>query len=225
MGRFGSEHGWQLEAHRRDLTLRWQGAPFGVGDRRRADMVLTGSYRGREVTAFDYSFRTRSASGQGEASTVTHRFAVCTTAVPVALAQVEVLPTNALARLAYALGAPRVQLESEDFNRRFAVRSPDPATAVAVLHPRTMELLLGRIGTRAVGDVSWRITGTDIVCWASGRAEPEQVLARLDLLADVVSGVPSFLWRDAINGVEPSAVDALRTHPGAAPDHSGDARR
>ena len=44
-----------------------------------------------------------------------------------------------------------VQLESEDFNRRFRVKSHDPAFASAVLNPRVMESLM------TMPEVDWRI--------------------------------------------------------------------
>lgn len=209
---FVAGQGWQLEPSRPDLARCWDGAPFGAGERRRADDVLTGSHHGRSIVAFEYSYVTRSTDGQGHTTTTNHRYTVCVVAMPAALPTIEASPTTFLSRLGFALGASRVEFESGDFNRRFAVRSHEPRTASAVLHPRSLQLMLDRMGPGPVGDISWRISGEEMICWAEGRLRPAQVLARLDLLSDLLGAVPSFVWQDAIAGARPSVI----TSPGRA---------
>jgi hypothetical protein len=88
------------------------------------------------------------------------------------------------------LGLSDVELESEDFNRRFRVHASDPKFASDVLTPRTMQALL------AQDCVSWRIRGTDILGWYGGKMEPAGVQAAVATLQTVVDGIPSFVWHD-----------------------------
>lgn len=187
--------GWAYAARDDAWARRWPGAPFGVGDARQVRNVVTGVWRGREVVAFDYSYQTSTTDGQGHRTTTLHRFGVCALALPAPLPRLQVTPERALTRIGRALGVPGIELESEEFNRSFRITCPDPRFASDVLHPRTMELLL------AEGDVAWRVEGSELLCWDAGQQRPAQVLERLDLLAAIADGVPSFVWRD--RGVAP----------------------
>ena len=171
--------------------------PVGKGGfDRRASNVLSGKYRDRDMVAFDYTYKTRSADGNGGTGTQTHRYVVCALALPTWLPYLEVGPENVLEKLGNALGFRDIELESEEFNRRFRVNANDPKFAYDVLPARTLQHLL------ALPAHHWRIEGNSIVCWGSGRLEPVDLLARLNTLAIVVDGIPDFVWRD--NGIAPT---------------------
>ena len=142
------------------------------------------------MVAFDYSYETHSYGSDGSRDTTTHRYAVTALAMPGYLPALSVTPHGTLGRIGEALGAADIDLESEAFNRRFRVTSPDRKLASDVLSPRTMELLLAR------SPLHWRITGTDIICWETGAQTPLQILERCSTLAAVVCGIPPFVWQD-----------------------------
>lgn len=195
---FALSKGWLYAASDARLVDAWTGPPFGEGDHRKAVNVLTGTASGMPLTAFDYSYQTHSTDSRGHRSTTTHRYAVCALRLPAYLPPLSVTHDNVFLRIGEALGlADDVQLESEDFNRRFRVQARDRKFATDVLSPRTMELLLARRPLR------WRITGADIVCWDDGELSPTGILEVSSTLAAVVAGIPSFVWRDA--GLQPGA--------------------
>jgi hypothetical protein len=200
---------WQQEQKRRELLLtwatnsgftyvveddgwceRWQGSPFGEGDHRKAANVVTGTVADRPFVAFDYSYQTHSSDGKGGRSTTTHRYVVASVQLPAYLPQLQVTPENVLTRLGNAFGLDDIELESEDFNRRFRVQAGDRKFACDVLTPRTMQLLMSRPA------LSWRIDGTDIVAWQDGRLSPGVALRTTSQLRDVIDGIPSFVWHD-----------------------------
>jgi hypothetical protein len=183
--------GWQWTARDDSWTERFGGDPFGRGDDRKATNVLTGTYEGLPVVAFDYSYETHSTDSKGHRSTTVHRYGVCALRLPSWLPTLELTPETLLSRVAGALGLGDVELESEDFNRSFRVSASDPKFAYDVLHPRTMELLLAR--PRA----SLRLAGTDAVCWDDGQHSVEELDVRLGTLHALVSGIPSFVWNDS----------------------------
>jgi hypothetical protein len=205
---FALAKGWRYVAEDDSLAVRWSDTPFGQGDRRRARNVLMGLERGRPMVAFDYSYETESTDSQGRRSRTTHRYSVVAVALPVPLPRLQVTPEGVLRRAAEAIGiGAGVELESEDFNRRFTVTARNPKFASDVLTPRTMEALL------AAPPTAWRIEGSDMLSWDSGTLTPVDVLARLSTMLRVVEGIPSFVWKD--NGFDPAPPPAAAPAPPA----------
>lgn len=184
-------NGWQFHPHDPfDLPRRWPGTPFDAGYDRRAQNVVTGEHNGHPLVAFDYSYKEDSRDSDGDRRTRTYCFAVVALGMPCALPEVHVAPEGVLSRLGKVLGMQDIELESEDFNRRFRVRSPKPKLATDVLTPRTMETML------AAGAISFRTVGSDIVGYESGQLQPVELLRHAHVLSAVIAGVPSFVWRD-----------------------------
>jgi hypothetical protein len=182
---------WQFAPADDNWCVRWQGAPFGEGDHRRARNVIEGvSTHGTPFAAFDYSYQTHSTDGEGHRSTTTHRYSVCSLRLPAYLPRLQVTTENLFTRLGNALGATDIELESEDFNRAFRVHCDDAKFASDVLSARTMQLLLSR------PHLCWRVEGLDIVCWYDGEQSPSSVIAAVATLGDVVAGIPQFVWHD-----------------------------
>ena len=192
MIQFALMRGWQYAGEDPGLVGLFTGDPFGEGDDREARNVLTGQESGRPFTAFDYSYETRSTDSKGHTSTTTHRFGICAVPLPVPLGTVEVAPENVLTRMAGAVGVlSDIDLESEDFNRRFRVRAGDRKLACDVLTPRTMEYLLSG------APEAWRMEGGHVVSWHPGRLDAAEVVRTCAVLDRVLDGIPSFVWRDA----------------------------
>jgi hypothetical protein len=183
--------GWQYSATDPfGLPDRWQGAPFHTGYDRRAGNVVTGEVGGHPMIAFDYEYKEDSTDSKGHSTTSTYHYAVCALGLPCVLPELEVSPEGVLSRIGQALGFDDIELESEDFNRRFRVRCPDRKLATDVLTPRTMQWLLN------AGKISFRFAGTDVVSAHSGALQPADLLNRTAVLAGVVDGVPAFVWKD-----------------------------
>lgn len=187
---FARSQGWSWVARDESWTGRFDGDPFDDGDNKEAANVLQGQFRGRPMVAFDYSYETHSTDSKGNRQTTTHRYAFCSLALPSPVPQVELVPESVFGRLGTALGMQDIEFESEDFNRRYRVRSDNPKFAYDVLPTRTMEALLGRTALHL------RLRGVDAVCWEDGRHSPTELLARLDALDAVIDGIPGFVWND-----------------------------
>ena len=190
LAQWAAANKWTLYDEDDQWCSRWQGNPFGEGDHRRARNVLTGTWKGKPFVSFDYSYETHSSNGKGGTTTQTHRYAVTAVTLPAYLPRLQVTPETLLTRFGNAVGLADIELESEDFNRAFRVHANDPKFASDVLTARTMQLLLSR------PHLSWRIEGTDILCWQAGEQEPVAVNAAVATMLDVVAGIPSFVWHD-----------------------------
>lgn len=192
---YAVNRGWRYAAEDPMLADSIAGTPFGKGDRRRARNVLRGEESGHPFTAFDYSYETHSTDSKGNRTTQTHRYGVVVVPLPSALGTVEVAPEGMFSRAAGAVGlVSDIELESEEFNRRFRVRASDRKLASDLLSPRTMQFLV------SVQPEAWRVQGRQILSWHDGRLDPAEVVRTCAVLRRVVDGIPSFVWKDADPG-------------------------
>jgi hypothetical protein len=187
---FAASQGWRWVPRDDSWSSRFQGTPFGEGDSRHAANILDGTFRDRAMVAFDYSYETHSTDSKGNTTTTTHRFAICALALPAALPSFELVPEGFLGRVGTMLGMQDIELESEDFNRRFRVRCDEPKLAYDLLPARTMQALLARPALHV------RLHGADALCWEDGSHSPSELLARLDTLSTLLDGVPDYVWSD-----------------------------
>lgn len=184
-------NGWQFSV--RDpfgMAHRWQGTPFNAGYDRRAQNVVTGEVKGRPMIAFDYSYKTDSTDSQGRRTTTTHNFAIYALGMPCALPELHLGPEGVFARIGKVMGMQDIELESEEFNRRYRVRCPNPKLATDVLTPRTMEMLIH------APKMKFRFVGSDVVCYEGGCISAAEIINRTTVLANVLDGVPAFVWKD-----------------------------
>jgi hypothetical protein len=116
--------------------------------------------------------------------------------LPKALPHVEVRSKELTADT--SLESSSIELESEEFNRRFWVHAEDAAFASAVVTPRLMEDLL------AGPPICWRIWESDLVAWWPGQLTPDRVLPALEVLHTVEDRIPGFVWHQ-YGKTEPAA--------------------
>ena len=190
--------GWTYEESDQSLVNLSRDQPFGVGSSRTAKEVLRGTFESRAAVSFTYSWTTGSGKNRS-----THTAHVVALALPTYLPTVEVTPEGLGAKLVKMLGARDLQFESEAFNQAFRVAASDPRVGHAILHPRLMERLLRGDALGA----SWRIDGTWILSWESGRTDLDRLAARLGLLSAVVRGIPRHVWLD--HGYDPAPAPTL----------------
>lgn len=186
---FVRARGWSW-AERDDVWVdAFEGEPFGVGSSRRAEDVIVGTYGGRDLVAFDYSYRTHLTDANGQHRTQVHRWSVTSLRLPATLPLVEVEAAGWARLLPRVLGRG-VEFESEQFNGRYRVRTDDPRLAYDLLPARTLRLLLDR------PDVSLRLLGGCALTWEPGRLDPDGLLARLETVTALLDAVPPWVWTD-----------------------------
>lgn len=174
------EHGWSADRLRPPHDL-----PLGRGARRTRS-GLTGSWAGRAVRAYEVTV-SRATGAEPYVAT----WAVLEVGLPAALPDLDLVPLDPVTRAAGRLLPPGLEIESDDFARRYRVTTADPFVATAVLTPRTVQALLDGTPVRV------RVRGDRALCWAPGRLEPDGLRDRLAAVTALLDGTPGFVWAAA----------------------------
>lgn len=166
-------------------------ALFSKGDGRGCENVLSGSWRGAQVKAFDYWYYEKSTDSRGGSSRTYHRFSCALFPISAGCPHLTLQRENLLTRLADAVGFHDIEFESEEFNRAFQVKSSDRKFAYALIDARMMQWLIA-----GGGDCAYELAGPSVLC-ATRRLRPaaiEWLLGRAHDFADHVPSVVASLY-------------------------------
>jgi hypothetical protein len=148
--------------------------------------VMFGSWQGHELHVFEYWYARSSNPSLNDFE----RFSCVVMPLPGWWPDLVIVPETLASRALDHLTMGEVNLESEAFNRSFAVRSSDPRFASALLDARMMAWLLERSA-----EWGFEVAGGEVLCYRS-RVQPwelRQVLETasgfLDQVPEVVSGL------------------------------------
>jgi hypothetical protein len=164
--------------------------PFGIGHSHRANDVLSGTLDRVPVLGFTYIYKVTRSNGKST-STTTYRWQICAVWLPSALPWMTIQDEGIFGgAVAGALGFRDVQLESDDFNRRFRYKAADERYASALMPPRMMELMLqGQTGVT-------RIHGRILYNAVEQRPLPDDIAASWDFLVRCAALIPSWVLKD-----------------------------
>jgi hypothetical protein len=115
---------------------------FSKGDGRKADLVCAGVHNGMPLKLFDYVYWEDSTDGQGHHSRTYSRFTCAILQIPAACPGLCLTHEDLLTRLGSHVGFHDVELEYDDFNRRFRVKCDDQKFAFTLLDGEMMQWLL-----------------------------------------------------------------------------------
>jgi hypothetical protein len=91
-----------------------------------------------------------------------------------------------------AVGRKDLQLESEEFNKRFRIECDDNKFAYDGLHPRTMQWMLG---DQRFEDQPFRFERNNLLCFRRGKLQAGHIDGDANFLCDIVERVPEFVWK------------------------------
>ena len=121
-----------------NLPVRYEAMKLcGQGHGRAASNVIAGPVGDGEVNYFDYSYTV----GSGKDSH-TYSLSACAFRVPCMFKRLLVRPENLFDKAAALIGFEDIDLDLDEFNRKFYVSSEDKKFAYDVLNQRAMEFLL-----------------------------------------------------------------------------------
>jgi hypothetical protein len=112
------------------------------GSNRYAYNIISGTFQGHEVIAFEYHYETKSHSSKGGTRTQHHHISACLLLLPGIFPELTIAKEGFFSKIAQAFGYDDIDFESAEFSRAFCVRSPDKRFAYDVCNTGMMEYLL-----------------------------------------------------------------------------------
>ena len=197
---WASQHGMSYSARNDALSLNWPEPPFGYAARTCFN-VVNGRYRGRHTTMFDLGDRSSSSTTSRlvfadntdlQKQVRGHVAAVTAMDLPFFIeSDLTLRPLKGISRLwAHDSGQTFIELENEDFNRRYDVICTDRDLAYAFFTPRTIEVLLTQ------PPVEIRVRGVQVLLLDDKPMRPDRMNRWLATLSAVVENVSPFVWTD-----------------------------
>jgi len=167
------------------------GLPFALlsrGEGRGVENVMWGTWQEMAIKEFDYWYYTESTDSKGHTTRSYSHFSCVVTQIPAGCAPLTVTHEGFFSRLADHLGFHDIELESEEFNKRFQVKCQDKKFATDMLDARMMQWLLGLDGGR-----SFELNGPYVMCY-SKRLRPLEVTPLLGTLKGFQGHIPRVVW-------------------------------
>ncbi len=114
------------------------------GSNRYAYNVVSGDWKGYDLTAFDYHYETHSTDSKGRRQTHHHHFSAVIMRTPYLMKPLLIRPEGFFDKVKDFFGFDDIDFESAEFSRKFFVKCQDRKFAYDVLHNRTIQFLLDR---------------------------------------------------------------------------------
>lgn len=199
MAAWAAQHGLGF-SEARDYFIESRHADFAElrrGDGGRyAYNVISGTFRGRPLLAFDYHYETHSTDSKGHRSTHHHHFTAAILECEVPLKPLTIRPEGLFDKLGSLFGFEDINFESAEFSRKYKVTSPDRKWAYDVLHARAIEFLLGRPLLSLQLGAGQRILQAGARTW-----KPAEIEEAAHFLSDFLDLLPEYVKRQHHGGV------------------------
>ena len=117
---------------------------FSMGEGRGAENVLTGKWKEMDVIAADYWYYTTSTDSKGNRTRSYSYFTVVVVPIVGFFPKVSIGSENLFTRLADHIGLEDINFESEEFNRRYNIKSKHREFAFQLIDARMIEWFLGQ---------------------------------------------------------------------------------
>ncbi len=164
--------------------------PFGLfrkGDGRGVENVMWGTWQGMALQEFDYWYYEQSSNGKTTSRTY-YRFSCVVCPIEASCSHLTIDHENLLTRIADHLSFRDIQFESEDFNRKYNVRSPDPKFANDFIDARMIRFLLKH------GDgYTFEVAGGGILV-AHRRMQPTELVPLVGTAEEFLDNVPKVVY-------------------------------
>jgi len=157
---------------------------ISCGHDREASNVIVGRVDNRDFKAFDCSYKT--SSGKSEA---VHRLSAIVLDTDVAFPGLLIRLESVFDRLAGAIGFDDIDFESDEFSRRFYVKSDDKKFAYDVIHEKMMEFLMA--------DPRWGVQMLlrSVMVYTGSTFTVEEFSAGIEFLREFMGLLPDYLWQ------------------------------
>jgi len=177
--RYYADDPWDLPSRYNHFGL------FQSGHSKRASNVLTGELDGRSVAAFDYRYTTGSGKNQ-----TTHHYQGAVLEMPILAPRLRMRKESVLDRVASWVGYDDIDFESDEFSRRYHVKSADRRFAYDILHAQLIDFFL-RCGTAP----SMEMQGPLVLVYDGGRGNVANVQRLLTIGQEIIRSIPDYVLK------------------------------
>ena len=162
---------------------------FRKGDDRGAENVMWRPGEGiPRARAFDYWYDVERRDEYGNVRRTRYWHSCAVALVGGSWPLITIEPETVVDRIGHHVGLPDIELESEEFNRTFAVHCEDRRFATTLLDPRMMAVLL-----RTGGAVTLQLRGRWLLVHVD-RAASKVLPGLLKVAEDFVAAIPKVVW-------------------------------
>jgi hypothetical protein len=158
------------------------------GSNQYAFNILSGTYQGHDLKAFDFHYETHSTDSKGNRRTHHHYFSFFILNLPLTFPELTIAREGVFSKIAQAVGYDDIDFESAEFSRRFCVRSKDKKFAYDVCNAQMIEYLLTN------PDLTIEVDGYALALAFDSRLSVEKVSRNLDRLIEVRQRLPTYLF-------------------------------
>ncbi len=159
---------------------------FQRGSSRKIHPMMLGQDKaGTNWYLMDYQYTTSNGK-----STTTHHFSVVLGHLALAFPAMTLSPEGLGTALGKLVGMNELQVESEEFNRRYYIQTSDQKLSLDLLHPLAIQVLL------AQPILNWEFRGPYIMLHLDSRATVEQFDAMRTYIDQFVVQIPNYYRQD-----------------------------
>ena len=158
---------------------------FTHGHSKRASNIMGGQRDGRSVIAFDYRYTTGSGKNQ-----TTHHYQGAVLQIPIVAPRMRMRRENILDRVASWVGYDDIDFESDEFSRRYHVKSEDRRFAYDILHTRLIDYLL-----RCGAAPSMEMQGPLVLVYDSGHGDVANTQRLLAIGQEIIRSIPDYVLK------------------------------
>jgi hypothetical protein len=138
--------GFAFQLYDEDHIADMPFALFSRGDGHEADLIVSGTHNGMRLRMFDFMYYENNTDGRGNRSRTYHRFTCAILQIPAACPPLCLDHEDFLTKLGRHVGIHDVELEYDEFNKRFRVKCKEQKFAFTLLDGDMMQWLLDRDG-------------------------------------------------------------------------------
>jgi len=158
------------------------------GSNQYAYNILSGSYQGHDIAAFDFHYETHSTDSKGRRQTHHHHFSFFVLTLPKYFPELTIAKEGFFSKIAQAVGYDDIDFESHEFSRRFVVRAKDKKFAYDFCNARMIDYLLGH------SDINLEVDQNMLALGFGSRLKVEEIEPHLNNLIKIRSLMPDYLF-------------------------------
>lgn len=187
MQAYASSKGLQFTSGKyRDLDRRFPlFSCLRRGHGRYASNVIIGELEKFPVCMFDYRYKT--GSGKNE---TTHNFSAVILDTEMPLRPLFIRQENFFDKVGEFIGFDDIDFESQEFSKKFYVKSPDKKWAYDIIHQKTMEYLL------LAPKFTIEFQGSNIIAYRDRRFSINDFETAVTVIQDLVRMFPDYLLKE-----------------------------